>query len=206
MTFIVDFDGTISLKDTLDELLNIHADVKWKIFEERWEKGEISARTCLQEQLRLINLSLEEFNHFIDQIDLDPDFPLFLAEVTPKTEVIIVSDGLDYVIKRKLVAFPRLKIFSSTLHWTSHGFNLEFPYAQPDCASATCKTAIANLYPKPTILIGDGRSDYCLAKEADLVFAKKSLIKFCEAHHLPHIPFKTFQDIIAYLDSHLDCL
>ncbi len=45
------------------------------------------------------------------------------------------------------------------------------------------------------ILIGDGRSDYCLAGNADYVFAKKSLIDHCRENHIFHTKFENFVEI-----------
>jgi len=42
------------------------------------------------------------------------------------------------------------------------------------------------------LVIGDGKSDMCVASTADFVFAKGSLAKYCEANTIPHARFDTF--------------
>jgi 2-hydroxy-3-keto-5-methylthiopentenyl-1-phosphate phosphatase len=51
------------------------------------------------------------------------------------------------------------------------------------------------------ILVGDGRSDYCLARRADFVLAKGSLAVFCTAEGIPHHTITGFADILGMLDS-----
>ena len=41
----------------------------------------------------------------------------------------------------------------------------------------------------PIIYVGDGRSDICPAKEADIVMAKGVLLKYLRSHKLPCVEF-----------------
>ena len=51
-----------------------------------------------------------------------------------------------------------------------------------------------NLYEK-IVFIGDGVSDYCAADKADFLWAKSSLIKYCEKNNIKHSKFQDFSDI-----------
>jgi 2-hydroxy-3-keto-5-methylthiopentenyl-1-phosphate phosphatase len=53
-------------------------------------------------------------------------------------------------------------------------------------------------------MVGDGRSDFCVAGRADLVLAKGSLLKHCRANALPHYGFETFDEATALLARWLD--
>lgn len=46
------------------------------------------------------------------------------------------------------------------------------------------------------IVIGDGNSDKCVAKNADKVFAKGLLKMLCKKNQVAFTEFKTFKDII----------
>ena len=48
-------------------------------------------------------------------------------------------------------------------------------------------------------MIGDGKSDMCVASTADFVFAKGSLADYCVAHQIPHARFDTFAQVPALL-------
>ncbi|MFV3015480.1 2,3-diketo-5-methylthio-1-phosphopentane phosphatase, partial [Pseudomonas sp. KHB2.9] len=49
------------------------------------------------------------------------------------------------------------------------------------------------------LVIGDGKSDMCVASTADFVFAKGSLARYCEANNIPHARFDTFAEVSALL-------
>jgi 2-hydroxy-3-keto-5-methylthiopentenyl-1-phosphate phosphatase len=44
------------------------------------------------------------------------------------------------------------------------------------------------------LLIGDGRSDFCAASAADMVFARDALLRHCIAQKLPHFPCHDFTE------------
>ena len=45
------------------------------------------------------------------------------------------------------------------------------------------------------IYIGDGYSDTCAAQYCDYIFAKRSLLKYCEKNRIPYYPFNNFSDV-----------
>jgi 2-hydroxy-3-keto-5-methylthiopentenyl-1-phosphate phosphatase len=49
------------------------------------------------------------------------------------------------------------------------------------------------------IHIGDGHSDRCAAKEADLVFAKGSLSEFCKSEQIRFLEYDNFSEIVEVL-------
>jgi len=48
-------------------------------------------------------------------------------------------------------------------------------------------------------VIGDGKSDMCVASTADFVFAKASLADYCETNNIPYARFDTFAELPALL-------
>ena len=54
-------------------------------------------------------------------------------------------------------------------------------------------------------MIGDGRSDMCVASGADFVFARDSLAEHCERNGIPYAQFDSFAELpalLAKLPSH----
>jgi len=49
------------------------------------------------------------------------------------------------------------------------------------------------------VLIGDGISDVCVAKTADLVFARAHLARDLTAAAVPFVPFSDFDEVLARL-------
>ena len=195
-----DFDGTIVSEDVTDRLLGAFALPAWRDFESAWEKGDIGAQTCLLRQVDLLRMTPAKLKEMLRVIEYDSGFPEFFAAAEElDIPVTVVSDGLDHVIEAILArgAFNELSIRSSKLdHVGGDRWRLSFPNASSNCTSAngTCKCAVAAEDSSRTLVIGDGRSDFCVATRADLVFAKDRLLDFCRERGLPHLPFTDFSD------------
>lgn len=213
MLFIVDFDGTISKSDTIDALLEKFADDRWQQYEQSWLAGEIDAVTCMSNQLALVDADHIALESFFRTIELDHSFCQFHAFARQFAHVVIASDGLDHAIKVSMQHsnFPDVPVFANHLNFEPQGIRMTFPNRKPDCAggNGNCKCAVANAQRayagEKVVLIGDGKSDACLAQRADVVFAKGSLVKHCEKNNIPFIPYSTFDDVLAELQSWPEC-
>ena len=205
MLFIIDFDGTLSVKDTIDDMLEHFADPSWEDIEQSWLNGEINAVECMTQQVRMVKADNITLEGFFRGIQLDATFVPFYKHISQFTKVAIVSDGLDHAVKVAMrnAAMPDIPVYANHLHFTPSGLDISFPNKVEGCAggNGTCKCAIAqNLAldsSGPVVLIGDGKSDACLAGRADIVFAKGSLIKHCEKNNIQHHKFQTFADVLA---------
>lgn len=208
---IVDFDGTVTKKDTTDLLLSRFALPQWREIEDEWTSGKIGSRECMRRQVDLIRATPQQMQEFISFIEIDWHFKSFVRLCQRMgLPLKIVSDGLDLTIRAVLhrAGLDGLTIVANHLtHLGEDRWALTSPHASADCRSAagTCKCAVAGQRaPLLTLLIGDGRSDRCLAREADLVFAKASLLKYCQAENLPHQAFETFADAAILLRAALE--
>jgi 2-hydroxy-3-keto-5-methylthiopentenyl-1-phosphate phosphatase len=202
MLFILDFDGTIAPTDTVDALLERFAGPEWRVVEERWVKGAINSRQCMAEQIALVNGERNELEGFLKSVVIDSSFADFVRYVEPFADLAVVSDGLDYPIRHALRHLD-IPIYANRMRFRGNGLSIEFPYRDAACSvgSGVCKCAVARSVNAgrglSTILIGDGRSDRCLARSADFVFATGALRKFCEVENIVHSPFETFGDVLS---------
>jgi len=210
MIFVVDFDGTAATEDTVDKLLEQHADPAWETVEKEWLDGHIDAQECMRAQVRLVRADRGTLASFVNSIQLDPHFKAFHDYVSHFAALAVVSDGLDYTVRNTLSreGLGTLPVFSNRLHFVgTDQLDISFPYRQSDCAggNGVCKCSIARRlaaqHGTPVVLIGDGKSDACLAAEADIVFAKGSLIRYCEAEGIPHTPFVDFDDVLRAVEA-----
>jgi 2-hydroxy-3-keto-5-methylthiopentenyl-1-phosphate phosphatase len=204
MLFVIDFDGTLSVRDTVDAMLERFAGPEWEAVEQEWLDGHITAVQCMQKQLRMVKSDHLSLENFFRSIQLDASFLPFYKHVSQFSKVAIVSDGLDHAIKvaMKNAALPDLPVYANRLHFVPDGIDISWPHMSPTCnaGNGVCKCAVARDLAdgdKRVVLVGDGKSDACLAREADVVFAKGSLIKYCEQNDIPHIKFQTFADVLA---------
>lgn len=205
---IVDFDGTISRQDTTDAILTRFADPHWHAIEEEWLAGRIGSRDCMRRQIELLRVSPQALDAFIDTIEIDGGFSSFVHLCAwHDIPVTVVSDGLDRTI-HAVLARAGLGHLQVVANYLSHGggerWSLSSPHAAMSgaCTSGTCKCAVADSLQRPlTLLVGDGRSDHCVAGEADLVFAKKGLIAHCREQGFPHRPFTDFSEATRLLED-----
>lgn len=205
-----DFDGTITIDDVTDVLLEAFADPAWREIEAQWQAGLIGSATCMARQVAMMRCGRNALDEVLDGIRIDPGFPAFVAFCRyANASLTIVSDGLEYAIERILVraGIVDLPIIANRLLFLSERRHAMLsPHASPSCSSAagTCKCAEVDRADRlgPTILIGDGRSDFCAAGRVDFVLAKDALLDFCRARRIPHAAFSNFQEIPDLLRAH----
>ncbi|HEY9776216.1 MAG TPA: MtnX-like HAD-IB family phosphatase [Planktothrix sp.] len=204
-----DFDGTITRGDTIDVLLDRLADPAWEQIEQRWVAGEIGSRECMSMQVPLIRGGWEAIREVLDGVQIDPTFPKFAKWCRQNgVSLKVVSDGIDRVIHHIL---KREGIHVDNV-WANHlvehengSLELSFPHAPQvaGCGSGLCKCKIlangSSRYIKA--IIGDGRSDFCWSADADVVFAKKSLLKHCRETGIKVTPYEDFTSVRAALQE-----
>ncbi|MGN2251956.1 MtnX-like HAD-IB family phosphatase [Frateuria sp. GZRe12] len=212
-TILCDFDGTVSVEDVIDSLLDRFGRPGWEQLERDWRAGRIGSGACMRGQVALLDMSRDELDAHLDDLSIDHGFARFV-EVTRERglPLRIVSDGLDHAIGHLLrrqglddlpVAANRLFPATPPQRW-----QLASPYGAPGCTSGTCKCACAEAASaggtRKVLLIGDGASDFCVADCVDFVFAKHRLIEHCRAAGIPYAPITGFDDALALLPALLD--
>ena len=204
---VCDFDGTISVTDVVDDLLDKFATPEWQVIERNWIEGRINARECLARQTALVRAQKHDLIRFFHSVMIDPAFSAFTEFCTAHhLSLSIVSDGFDLAIQQILTRHGLDPLVIVANHFEQRGnerWEVTFPYRADTCRAGggVCKCMVANGGGKPVILIGDGRSDICLARRADLVLAKGYLTEYCEAHHIPHLPINGFADVILIVQQ-----
>jgi 2,3-diketo-5-methylthio-1-phosphopentane phosphatase len=200
----IDFDGTITTEDVGEKFFVTFADKEkaYAIVNE-WLDGKITSRQTWERLCALIeNLDMKKFDEFINGISLDPYFIEFVEFLEARgIEPIVLSDGLDYYIERilKKYGLERLKVYSNKAIFENGRCRPEFPYTDEECdLCANCKRnhIIANSADDDiTFYIGDGFSDACPVQYCDFVFAKRTLLKYCEKHRITFFPYSDFGDV-----------
>lgn len=197
----IDFDGTIVDSDITDAVIQKFARPGWEIAERMWEDGEIGSRECLTTQMALVGQPLQTILLYIDQFTIDSAFPSFLSDLnTAGIPHAIISDGFRVFIERLLrnAGIDQLPpVYANDLIETSSGLKAVFPNVSMHCNSGTCKCTVAhqNAGERAVVLVGDGRSDFCLARHADHVFAKGKLPLYCEENGLTAHAFQDFREL-----------
>jgi 2-hydroxy-3-keto-5-methylthiopentenyl-1-phosphate phosphatase len=158
--------------------------------------------------VELLRATPEELDEQIRAVRIDPGFAPFLKFCRRRgADVKIVSDGFDLVVGAALrnarLAVP---FFANSLEWQGGDrWRLAFPHAQDDCrvGSANCKCSHGERLPGPRVVIGDGRSDFCMSARADYVIAKGTLADHCRSRGRPHATFTDFDQVTVHLAAWL---
>lgn len=201
----IDFDGTIINKDVGAELFlkygnseiisAIIADITNKVISGRegWER--LFANTP--------PVTFGMYDDIISSMELRPGFKEFIGfSISNSLDVIILSDGFTYYIDNILTreGFKDLKYFANELaEEEGAGLKAVFPYTDEECTlCANCKRnhIISNSAEDDiTVYIGNGSSDTCPVQYVDIIFARDSLLRFCERNRISYYPFDTFFDV-----------
>jgi len=206
----IDFDGTITTKDVLDELIGHYAaDDSWRKAEELWQRGEIGSRECLERQFAVVKIGNDDLESFLDRIKPDPGaVALFALLHRASVPHAVLSDGVDLFIQWVLGrnGIQPAAVRSNTIERAGDRMSLRCPWSDKDCqsASAHCKCAsMAALSQKnrKSIYIGDGRSDLCPSRKVDFVFAKGRLAESLASEGISFIRFKTLADVTRILEE-----
>lgn len=210
LRFFIDFDGTVTTEDAVDLVLERFATEEWKIIEKEWSKGKIGSRECLTRQMALVSATQAEIQTLAASIQVDAGFVSFLRTLRSfSIPAVIVSDGFDVIIQAVLTRVLReepailktFHVYSNRLSWVGERKTKPFFLT----SSGACKHGCANCKVRVmekiksdkdhVVFIGDGLSDRFAAAESGTVFAKKSLLQFCQEQKIAHKPYDGFREI-----------
>lgn len=210
LIFLVDFDRTITLNDSTDELLNQFNPDLVKEYQKKFRKGELRVREYIKGLLESLKVTESEYKDAVSKnLLIDPEFKKFIEL---GYEIRIVSAGTYENIlpnfKKEGINIPIEHIYSNKLSFRDDNIELSFPYDNEDSDEGICKKTILKKYKslyKKVYFIGDGYSDIGAASEADFVFAKRGryLEKYCIEKKINFFVYDNFLDIIGYVNENL---
>ncbi|MDI3534473.1 MAG: 2-hydroxy-3-keto-5-methylthiopentenyl-phosphate phosphatase [Thermosediminibacterales bacterium] len=206
--FFIDFDGTITKKDVVASMVEAFCREGWKEINDKWERGEISTEECAKQTFELFDATESDIYRLLDTVEFDDFFKPFV-ELCKKRgyEIFILSDGydlmIDYLLKK--YGLSDLTFYANKLIINNNRYSIKCPNINPDCGKCgTCKKGLLNYLKKEgfqTVYIGDGYSDICVSSAADILFAKDSLLQYCNNNNIPAVPFENFNDIIIWIEN-----
>ncbi len=206
-----DFDGTVASCDVGYNMFHHFSGGRNDELLPDWKAGILSSRDILTKEAEMVHASSAEICEYLEQFTIDETFIEFewrcRGTGVPLT---ILSEGLDLYIHQILGRYGlgHIKVVCNKGHLENDGLRIEFPYTNHDCRNCgSCKGERIREYRKVftegTIMafVGDGYSDACAAKEADVVFAKKDLEVYCHDNDIPFNSYETFADVAGRLGA-----
>jgi HAD superfamily phosphoserine phosphatase-like hydrolase len=203
--FLCDFDGTISPADIGAAFARAFSAQGAAESEEMlgpWIRGETGHRELTEAQCGLITAGAEEALAFTRGFRLDPHFAPFVTETRAHGgQVMVVSEGFDFYVADQLAraGVGEVPFAANRLRFEGGRVVPEFPWEAGGCGRCgNCKGPHVRGWRERgfvTVLVGDGLSDRCGAREADRVLARGDLLGWCAREGIRAEPFRDFADV-----------
>ena len=214
----IDFDGTITRVDVGDTMFETFGGAQCLHSIDKYRNEKISAMECFRQECRAcIGVKREDLDSFLDRQEIDETFGEFLEFCNDrKIDCTVLSDGMDYYIERILRRYnlETVKYFSNHLDLIPVNgsamvmFQPSFPHTDEMCNRCACckRNHILTQCAADDIVmyIGEGYSDRCPVRYADIVFAKDELLKYCQSENISYFEYKSFSDITERLKMMFD--
>lgn len=195
---ILDYDGTITVDDCNEIVLQHAVGDAWRASEQAMLRGEISPNEAFRRQIALLGLPRDElFALAIAAARLRPGFREFLqGAVDGGARVVVISDGLRETIEAvwRRHGLPAVEVHASELRGDHlAGYDVGFNGLARACTRCEhCKGHVLDHVRngvEHVVVFGDGDGDLCLARKADLVFARHRLAALCDREGIAYRPF-----------------
>jgi 2-hydroxy-3-keto-5-methylthiopentenyl-1-phosphate phosphatase len=217
MLAFLDYDGTLTTHEVNEIILQHFVGDAWKPLEVEAKADRMSHAECFDRQIGLIRAPRTELiGALTAEAEPAPGVPGFLAELGARGgRPVIVSAGLREAIDTvwSRAGLPPVELHASELVGGGPEggppYHLHFSDVLgdcPRCGPRACKGAALRSLRRPgelVLVFGDGVSDLCPAREADLTFARGHLAKRCAAEGLEWRPLPDFTAVWPEVDEWL---
>jgi 2-hydroxy-3-keto-5-methylthiopentenyl-1-phosphate phosphatase len=199
---VVDFDGTVTERDTQDGLLERHAPEAYVLAEQGLQDGTLTLRECMTMEFAPVRGDHEALvAEAVRDARVRPGFAEFVrAAQAAGHRLVIVSGGFESIIRPILAreGAADLPVFAHEARFTPEGTTLEFRHGEScDVCGQECKRSVVDELRNgnPVVYVGDGYSDRCAAVAADRRFARHSLARDLDRMGLDYTPFEDFHTV-----------
>ena len=203
-SIVLDFDGTVTATDTLDEAAKTFGDAAvYQEVEDGLDGGRLPLREVIVREFAPVQAPLEDVVAWVlDHAIVRPGFADFVARAEEDGwDVHIVSSGfhelIEPLLEREGVDVP---LHANRIDPSPDGWRVLWRYPD-DCdeCGESCKRTL--LPDGHVVYVGDGYSDRCAALASDRVFARAGLARYLADRGKA---FEPFSDFNALSDALLD--
>ena len=208
LAILVDYDGTIAQTDVTDLVMAEHVPGVWEEAAAAYDAGTMGSRRLMAWEMSLVEADPDLLLATAAAQPHDPGFVPFVRRARAAgIPVEVVSDGFGFFIEPALerLGLADLPVTTARTTFTGRRAVIEFPNGHPTClVCGTCKRERVLAHRaagRQVVFIGDGESDRYAAGYADIVFAKRALVKICVEAGCPFHRWTEFREIEAWLAS-----
>jgi 2-hydroxy-3-keto-5-methylthiopentenyl-1-phosphate phosphatase len=200
----IDFDGTITQRDTLHLIVDRYGDRSvWDRLTPDVMAGRVSVEEAMQAEFATVRATPAQVLELVRaEAGIRPGFEGFVEWARRVGhEVQVLSNGFRMVIDDTLsrIGLGDLAFRAHDAVFSEGGTRLVWAHRGERCelCNRPCKRFdLAALNTDlPVAYIGDGVSDRCVCGAADVVFARAELAEWLRDAGRPFLPFESFDDV-----------
>ncbi len=203
---VVDFDGTITERDTLVEIVRSQAPEVFDQVESDLDAGRITLRECIEREFDAVRGEHDQIvADAVERTRVRAGFAdLVVAAQAAGHRLVVVSSGFESIIRPVLerAAVPDVEVLAHEVCFSPQGSTVEFRHGEKcEVCGQECKRSVVDALRDggEVVYVGDGYSDRCAALAADRIFARRELALYLERDGVTFEPFDDFVQIRAAL-------
>jgi 2-hydroxy-3-keto-5-methylthiopentenyl-1-phosphate phosphatase len=201
-----DFDGTITAKESLEAVFTTFAPGRWEPVKQKLMAGQLTVRDGVREIMETIpSARYLEICEFVAAIPIRPGLVAFLDFLDERhIPFVVISGGFRGMVEARLGPLKErvYRIFAADVD--AGGPFLKVTSAHESDTELVAKAEVMALFSaREKIVVGDGITDFNMARHADLVFARDMLARFLDQSGIAYDPWSDFFDLRDRLNKRI---
>ena len=210
---LTDFDDTAAVQNVAELLLNRFGASAWTDVRQQFRDGKLSLKEYQEITFREIQADRPAMQHYVkEHAALRPWFSeLYQFCRSRDIPLAVVSQGLDFYISALLErdGFSDVPIYAVDTSFEGGRISYHYNHVYPGRESqGNSKAFVVETFQRRgyyVVFAGDGASDLEASRQADMVFAHRTLARYCDEEGIPYQPFQDFKPILlAVRQLHLN--
>jgi 2-hydroxy-3-keto-5-methylthiopentenyl-1-phosphate phosphatase len=196
---VLDFDGTVTERDTLDLVLARFGDAEvYERAEAELDAGRMTLNDVISAEFATVTAPLDEVvAHVVEHARVRPGF----AALARARHPLVVSSGFHELIEPVLEregALGAVELRANRVEALPEGWRVHFRVAETcEVCGEPCKRG--DLPNGEVVYAGDGHSDYCASLAAARVFATGGLARWLDGRGVAFTPLTDFRALASEL-------
>lgn len=204
---ICDFDGTVTVQDTLEALSARFAPRAHSTLEQALRDGRVRLRDVLAAEMGEMTHGAEKIiATAVESVPLRDGFAEFVESCAIRRDrLVLLSAGFRQLIQPMLLAagVSGITLIANDVEFTPQGGVVSWR-SLPKCevCGEECKrhdVGELGVDAEEVVYVGDGYSDRCGCLSADRIFARSELAEWLDERNHPFTPFDDFHQITREL-------
>ncbi len=208
LAIFTDYDGTITVQDTIDMMLDTFGAPDWLATSKRLDAAGATNIERMTAEFEDFHTTRDAVKALIrENVEIDTTFARLVEYAEERGwPLVVLSQGVRESVETifEKYGIEGLEFHANRLGGEEGDLHIDFPERgtkfDDECSDCcgVCKSGHlrrARRQGFTTVYIGDGITDRCPAAVADVVFAKRYLKKYMTQKGLEFVPFTTFAEI-----------